>query len=440
MVKGPNKRLNSWKEIADYLGRDVRTVSRWEKEFGLPIQRVGGEKGRSVFAFTDDVEEWLASRQPNGDPHPLSDMAAGSPPHLPVEKSRRVPRRWALLSACVILTGMVFLWTRNTQGSAVAGVHAVDDLLTAYSATRKPLWTAPFDDSVITPRPIALDLDKDGVNEIVAFNRGVRQTYNAPPRGAALTALSGSGRELWNFSPTTTLTFGTETFAGPWAGQAWTIAKNSSGPIFAVAVHHYTWWPGVVAVLNNKGKVLGEFVNSGWVTFLAPMQKGGKNLLLAGGISNSRDGAMLAVLDPAHPIGSSPEDSGSKYECRSCSDGKPLEYFVFSRSELNRTSLSRYNQVVAIDVFDDRVLVHVQEVDPTVVPTHSLIETIYEFTPDLQLRGFRVSDQYWDLHRRFELDGRLKHAAGDCGDRLMSRYVRTWNPAAGWIEVEAKPL
>ncbi len=34
-----NDRLESWKEIAAYLGRDARTVRRWEKNEGLPVQR-----------------------------------------------------------------------------------------------------------------------------------------------------------------------------------------------------------------------------------------------------------------------------------------------------------------------------------------------------------------------------------------------------------------
>ena len=34
--------LNSWKEIASYLGRSVRTVQRWEREFGLPVHRPAG--------------------------------------------------------------------------------------------------------------------------------------------------------------------------------------------------------------------------------------------------------------------------------------------------------------------------------------------------------------------------------------------------------------
>jgi hypothetical protein len=45
-------RFDSWKEIAIYLGRDLRTLRRWEKERGLPVHRVPGEGRRAIFAFS----------------------------------------------------------------------------------------------------------------------------------------------------------------------------------------------------------------------------------------------------------------------------------------------------------------------------------------------------------------------------------------------------
>jgi TolB-like protein/Tfp pilus assembly protein PilF len=56
-------RLDSWKEIADYLGRDVRTAIRWEKERGMPVRRIPGQKGHGVFALREEIEGWLRSGQ-----------------------------------------------------------------------------------------------------------------------------------------------------------------------------------------------------------------------------------------------------------------------------------------------------------------------------------------------------------------------------------------
>src|SRR5687768_16062317 len=53
-------RLVGWKMIADYLARDERTVQRWTRDRGLPVHRLPGGKGASVFAVRAEVEQWLA--------------------------------------------------------------------------------------------------------------------------------------------------------------------------------------------------------------------------------------------------------------------------------------------------------------------------------------------------------------------------------------------
>jgi hypothetical protein len=52
-------RLNSWKEIAAFVGRDERTVKRWEESRGIPVRRLPGAGRASVFAYTGEVEAWL---------------------------------------------------------------------------------------------------------------------------------------------------------------------------------------------------------------------------------------------------------------------------------------------------------------------------------------------------------------------------------------------
>ncbi len=58
-------RLDSWKEIAAHLGRDVRTVIRWEKK-GLPVHRVPGGQRKVVFAYTREIDTWLVSQEADG--------------------------------------------------------------------------------------------------------------------------------------------------------------------------------------------------------------------------------------------------------------------------------------------------------------------------------------------------------------------------------------
>jgi tetratricopeptide (TPR) repeat protein len=56
-----NHRLNSWKEIAVFFDCDESTVKRWEKERALPVHRLPGSGRSGVFAYTDELSEWMAT-------------------------------------------------------------------------------------------------------------------------------------------------------------------------------------------------------------------------------------------------------------------------------------------------------------------------------------------------------------------------------------------
>ncbi len=54
-----SKMLSSWKEIAHFFGKGVRTVQRWEKTLDLPIHRPPGAPSNVVLARVSDLEEWM---------------------------------------------------------------------------------------------------------------------------------------------------------------------------------------------------------------------------------------------------------------------------------------------------------------------------------------------------------------------------------------------
>src|SRR5260370_13508370 len=65
---GPSDRsaeasLDSWKEIATHVKRDVSTVQRWEKREGMPVHRHVHDKRGSVYAFRSELDVWLQSRK-----------------------------------------------------------------------------------------------------------------------------------------------------------------------------------------------------------------------------------------------------------------------------------------------------------------------------------------------------------------------------------------
>jgi tetratricopeptide (TPR) repeat protein len=105
-----SRRLESWKEIADFFSRDEKTVRRWEKNNALPVHRIpGGAKGR-VFAYSAELSEWLNASK-------VSDRIAGSQesrldePHDPAKPipellrfpaSRKQFTAWALVALLAV--------------------------------------------------------------------------------------------------------------------------------------------------------------------------------------------------------------------------------------------------------------------------------------------------------------------------------------------------
>src|SRR5579864_2320796 len=58
-------RLDSWKEIAAHLKRDIRTAQRWEACEGLPVYRHRHGQHDSVYAYKSEIDHWWASRRPS---------------------------------------------------------------------------------------------------------------------------------------------------------------------------------------------------------------------------------------------------------------------------------------------------------------------------------------------------------------------------------------
>jgi Tol biopolymer transport system component len=91
---GPAERLDSWKEIASYLGRGIRTVQRWEREEGLPVHRLAHEKRGSVYARREELAAWWESRRLTLAAEPAGDRE--TTPRLP--RLERLTRTSAAIS------------------------------------------------------------------------------------------------------------------------------------------------------------------------------------------------------------------------------------------------------------------------------------------------------------------------------------------------------
>jgi len=105
-------RLESWKEIAAYLGREVRTVQGWEKNEGLPVHRHQHAKQGSVYASKLELDAWKESRKT------VAEDPAQQPVEPPPPSSRIHARRilwWSGAAILVLASAGLLLWKRQTS-------------------------------------------------------------------------------------------------------------------------------------------------------------------------------------------------------------------------------------------------------------------------------------------------------------------------------------
>jgi TolB-like protein/Flp pilus assembly protein TadD len=96
------RRLESWKEIAAYLGRDVTTVRRWERREGLPVYRILHSKLGSVYAYSTELDAWRDSRAPAA-----ATDAADANSALEIARHGARARRWLVVCGVAILALLV---------------------------------------------------------------------------------------------------------------------------------------------------------------------------------------------------------------------------------------------------------------------------------------------------------------------------------------------
>ena len=144
----PEDRLDSWKEIAAYLDRDVTTVQRWEKREGMPVHRHQHARMGSVYASRSELDLWARGRNlrgpETGNHAPLSDPPESPPDRMPPG----VPVRWRLALPLAVVTAALAIYT------------------TLRSQRAEHFWRSP-----IAGARVQVLTDFDGVTQAAAVSR-----------------------------------------------------------------------------------------------------------------------------------------------------------------------------------------------------------------------------------------------------------------------------
>lgn len=144
------ERLDGWKAIAGYLGRDIRTVQRWELKERLPVRRLEHKQRATAYAFSGELDEWMAKRGPGVDDE------AGTP-HPPTESPRSRWPFWVALGLAALLISVAVWWFG--PGARPSGVDTSNQEAYSAFAEGSALYVARRyrDAAIALERSVSLD-------------------------------------------------------------------------------------------------------------------------------------------------------------------------------------------------------------------------------------------------------------------------------------------
>ena len=352
----PRTRLDTWGEIARYLGVETRTAQRWQKHLGLPVHKGAG--GQRTHAYTDEVDAWQQSREHK---LPTDDGDASGEPETvvaPTPSRRTFPLWSSVLVATVALTAVaVTLFVQRRQVGAsepVTKVILVDGHVAGINASGHEIWRyvpdRPLAAINTTGRPDVqqdfepFDLDGDGRDEWL----GLVVSGAGTDAVETLICLSPEGKFRWQFGSDMSLEFRAGMYKAPW--RIFDIEPVIDGADRSVwlAVNHSVWWPGAVLKLSPNGVSELRYVQPGSVRMVKSLVRNGRHVVLAGGVINGSGSASIAVLDTKGPPAAAPPIGPDSFDCLNCPTAMPLALILLPRTPVNKAAGLGYNQVEAL--------------------------------------------------------------------------------------------
>ena len=148
-------RIDSWKEIGVYVGRDVRTVIRWEKERGMPVHRIPGGRRNAVFALTSELDAWLVHNE-----HP-EESSSSEPARTGHRQLRRLFLLFVGAAAIFVLVWAIAVRNRTSARTQTV-INAPSGRSLGFTVERIPL--------ISVYGIAASDLNGDGIPDLVIGN------------------------------------------------------------------------------------------------------------------------------------------------------------------------------------------------------------------------------------------------------------------------------
>jgi hypothetical protein len=282
-----DKQLIGIKAIAGYLKMSVRNVYYWEKKLNLPIHRVSESSGYRIYAFKDEIDQWLKEK----------DAETLKRPNY----KRNV---WAavLLAALLLSTLLLILLNQSStddpEGPKKVSVNR--NMIYIENSKGDVLWKFNHGD-ITTQRDVGkmidmANIDDDPQNEVVAciYDWLNKDKFN-------ITLFDHDGREIWKRMMDPEHTFSKveiKNFFRPMPVK-FARSKNNETLIISKWVHMERFL-SIVACHNLKGDLVSQYLHTGHLEStmqLIDLDGDGCVEIVLGGTNNLLNGeAIICVL------------------------------------------------------------------------------------------------------------------------------------------------
>ena len=428
--------LASWKEISAFLGYDVRTCQRWEKEAGLPVHRVLDSSKSRVFAFKQEIDEWMNSRTQDR------------------PKNKRKYLYLLIPAALLILTYLVFIFPYSS--SQPHDFKIKDSKLVVLNKNGKKLWD--YDTGIKSlrneefyrlffqfkrisenrlhpnfPLLVIQDINQDKEKEVLFVPRSLipeNDTYG-------LCCLNSKGKENWTYAPGRAMKFGEKLYPSDYTIKGLEVIDLNQDNRVEILILSFNinMFPTTLSVLDPKGEVKREYWNSGRITDLVfyDLDEDEEIEIMLAGCNNEYNKGFLAVLEPDFKSGSSPQTG--YYRSSDLMQGVEHQYILFPGQDLGNPALNR-NPMGRINIIDEKS-----------VSVESQSGLIYEFDFDFALKEIRFADRYEDFYNEAYQKGLTKSkftakTMAELKSELMAQISyfngRRWVPTP--VSSENKPI
>lgn len=416
-----DRELNSWKEIANFLGVSERTAQKWEEERGLPIKRLPGVKGR-VTTTAAALETWKKSNLKK----------------IPWHANVRFLRFYAGAATLLIAILLGIQITRYFAGHRTgppAQYQVESNALIVKDTHGKEVWRwlfeRPFQASAYmnpsyeeTSRKAwfgSLRLDKPDTNTLFVYYPAIADT-----KGSSLYSFSSTGQKEWDFIPGKEIEDGkgrykpffviTDFHVTPLT----TLIRGGERNKILITSHHFDQDPNQFAILDDRGTLTAEYWHAGYLTHMETADLNGDGIeeILLAGVNNGYHSVILLELDPRNVQGAFQQEADDPLQLKDFPRGTEMRAVLFPRSCI--AMKMQYNNLAQLVATKDTVEIVTFERATPILSA----EIRYIMNRNLDLKDVQVSDEFIRVHREMESHGELNHRYAEDDRKQLKKNVR----------------